>query len=107
MPTKFPAHLRSSLLLSAALSLGLATLIPPANAGVGLNGANLNGISLNGTSFNGTNLNGTNLNGANLNGANLNGASLNGIVLNGSQFAGSTSTAHLQLEGSQLVLHLD
>jgi uncharacterized protein YjbI with pentapeptide repeats len=102
MQIKFFTRLQLSLLLSVGLSLGMATLISAANTRNSLNSATLNGISLNGA-----NLNGTSFNGANLNGANLNGVVLNGLGLNGSQLVGSTLTTQLQLEGSQLVLHLD
>jgi hypothetical protein len=105
---QFKFHsLRSYLLLSAGLSLGLS-MTPVSEARQASNGTNLNGISLNGVVLNGIFQNGTSFNGANLNGLGLNGVVLNGTKL---QFdSGATvsdGTPRLQLEGSQLVLHLD
>lgn len=88
MQSKFHLPLRSRLLLSAALFLGLAGLAPVAEAALTMNGLTFNGFTINGIRFNGTNLK-------------------SACPMDDRCEADSVATPQLQLEGSQLVLHLN
>ncbi|WNZ22113.1 hypothetical protein HJG54_04000 [Leptolyngbya sp. NK1-12] len=88
MQRNFYLRLSSSLVLSAGLLLGLTPLLSEIETKVNLNGANLNGVALNGVV--------------------LNGLGLNGLRINGTHLETSSHPSlQLQLEGSQLVLHVN
>lgn len=104
MQSKFYSRLQSTLLLSAGLSLGLVTLIPVTEARIASNGTFPNGFVPNGTFPNSSNLKMT----RDASAVSLGPVPTNGILLNGTNFKfNAGSIAQLQLEDSQLVLHLN
>ncbi|GAB4371300.1 MAG: hypothetical protein Kow00121_12720 [Elainellaceae cyanobacterium] len=94
MQFKFSSLLRSSLLLSTGFSLGLATLISVAEARIASNGILLNNAALKIK--------------RDASAVSFGPVPTNGILLNSTNLKfDDDSMSQLQLEGSQLILHLN